>query len=194
MECLDGSAAWHSLRNMIDWAKIHAAEIAPTLAKFAAPPPPAVLILLLVVFLGGLALIIWSPAKFKAAGFVLIGITLFIAYMTAGNYYRAKHRLARYERGIIEKKFSRKSTRKDSRGQILPVTTYFIEISIDESRKLGSKGAAEPTTAYNGKRERLVAESLYNKVTAGEKVHAVILPTAKDAIHFVVRDNGEIIK
>lgn len=178
---------------MIDWAEIHAKEIAPVLQNFSTSPPPVVLAILAAAVLSGIALVIWAPGRLRLAGVVLIFIAIFASYMVLSGARRARQRPAHYEYGSIVKKYSKKSTSTDSRGMIEPVTTYYIEMNVSTAHEIRAEGQAGPVEAA-GTRKLSADEELYGRLAEGDRIYAIVLPTADDAIHFAVREDGTVVR
>ncbi len=178
---------------MIDWKKIYSNDIAPVLKNFRTPPPVVIVYVLLFLWFVSLFLIILASIKIKLIGFVLISIVTFIGYTIISNYLKAKNKPVYFLQGVVDNMFTEAISKTDSIGNSYSETIFYLEINISSAYTITENGK-DKQLDKKGIQKLLLSEKLYNKIDKKEKISAVIMPTATDSIHFVVKSNGDILK
>lgn len=179
----------------MDYAEIYKSEVAPVLANFQAAPPLWVYGILAFLVLGGIAMLVFAPVKVKAGGAVLIFAAGFIGYMMMTSKKKAQNTIATYRVVRVIDKTEKKQVVRNTRGIMEPHFSYLLTVDSIEGGLFDDTGKIEGKVAEkNAGEEILVSKPVFNAVQKGETVTGIILPTANNAFHLVIRPDGEKIR
>lgn len=178
----------------MNWDSIYKSEVAPVLENFASGPPVWVYALLGVLALGGVALLIWAPLKFKLAGAVLLFFCGFLGFMVLRNSGIKPGQPAEFCTGRILKKYEKKQVVRNAAGIMEPEISFWIDLQPSRCARFDESGVLDEGAPSQEPRSITLDESLYGSVEDGQEITGVIIPTARNSFHFLVAADGSIQK
>lgn len=178
----------------MNWGDIYKSEVSPVMANFSSGPPVWVYAIVGTLAIVGIALLVWAPLKVKLGGAALLFFCGFIGFMLLRNSGIKAGEPAEFCAGKVLKKYEKKQVVKKTTGMMEPEISYWIDLETIRCAKFDDSGIVEEETAPPEPRSITLAENLYGALAEGQEVTGVILPTARNAFHFLVSADGSIQK
>ena len=175
----------------MNWPSLYADEVAPDLARFAAPVPLVVRGLAaagLIVGTGGLVL---APPPLNLAGMVPLLMVAFGFVMVRQGRAAVRNGEVVVRFGVVGRKEVKKVlTDSTTTGVSEARYVYVLHVEVERAHTLTEAGEGEPRDT--GTTRMTISRALHSQLRPGDAIVAVSLPTAPLNCHFLVDGSGAV--